>query len=175
MVFRSVSSVRGLQHIASGQLPNGPGVGCGTTEVPVGCPLGAVARPGNSTTQIRIAITSSSMATPTAIGTAVSRYRCGCTKEKMLSRGGVVVWFAMSPAPCSSYSATPRGLEPGRRWGGRPGLAVGDYGEALKVSFKRCAPVVMCRNDQPPETVCPYREAAYPVPLDDSCTAVLGL
>src|SRR5215472_1640590 len=66
-------------------------------------------------------------------------------------------------------------LEPGGRWPGRPGVAVGDRGEALKVSLERCAPVVMCGNEQPPETVCPCREAAYPVPLDDACTGVLGL
>jgi hypothetical protein len=109
MVLLSVGLVRGLQHIASGQLPSGPGEGCGTkTEVPVGCPLGAGAGPRDSATQISIAITSSSMATPTAIGTAARRYRCGRTQQKMPIREGVAVWFVMWPA-LVLYSAAPQG------------------------------------------------------------------
>src|SRR5215472_14411781 len=100
MVLLSVGLVRDLQHIARGQLPSGPGVGCGTkTKVPVGCPLGAGAGPRNSATQIRIVITSSSMATPTAIGTAVGRYQCGGTKGEMPTRWGAAAWSLMSPAP----------------------------------------------------------------------------
>jgi hypothetical protein len=42
-------------------------------------------------------------------------------RRKNAEPRGVVVWFAMSPAPCSSYSATPRDLS--RAGDGAVGLA----------------------------------------------------
>ena len=63
--------------VAGGQLPGGPGAGCGTTMgVPVRWPAGAGARPRQTAMRINAAVTASTRATPTVIG-AGSRRCCG--------------------------------------------------------------------------------------------------
>src|SRR5690349_6705694 len=68
----------GSASVADGQLPDGPGVGCGTmTGVPVRWPVEAGDTPHETAININAAITVTIRATPMVTGAANRRWCCG--------------------------------------------------------------------------------------------------
>src|ERR1700761_4988907 len=54
-------------------------------------------------------------------------------------------------------------------------LALGQGGQALQVVYERRMPVVVRGGQLPQQPVGPYRQATYPVALDDPGAALVGL